>query len=464
MLGVLLTIVAIWLFVYKSYYYSLLIFCGLITLGFLVIPPAVLLYGAPVEKTSDLAIFYILAIIVSHYKSILHAIYNERLFRWVLIFIGFVTLDAIYSYEVLGYDMVGVIKVFRHYLFFFSFGVFILVPYQILVKLLHTIAVITVVQSILYLLQIPTGVILLGDADNVVINNMEQIGWVRYYNTPQYLLPSVFYFLFIYKYKSKVIHWFIVGVLLATVVAPMHRSYMLTVTLVVSTYIIFRQSNSKKTIYISLLVLVGYGALLIGPINSRLNEGLNDISKTFAPGRSLASIDYRTEDTFAYRMAHLFERVNYIQQKSARLVFGVGLLSEDTKQAEELRFEAGLYSRRLDRIAQVETGDIAWSLLILHLGFIGTGLFIIMNIYFLKLFFHYRSVPTSVLGLLSLSVTLLISFTGTELLMIHFRVFILLIFVMALKENKLMCAKNLIRSNEDVKDLSPRITQTINLA
>ncbi|SFD13496.1 hypothetical protein [Spirosoma endophyticum] len=466
MIGILLTLVAVWLFIFRSYYFSLLIFCGLVTFGFLIIPPAVLLYGAPFEKTSDLAIFYILAIIVSHYKTIQRVVNSEKLFKWIFIFLGFVLIDAIYSYQVLGYNLSGVLKVSRHYLFFLSFGVFILVPFPILTRLLHTIFIITVLQSVLFLLQIPTGTILLGDANNVVVNNMEQIGWVRYYNTPLYLIPSLFYFLFIYKHQSKLIYWIIAGILLATVVAPMHRLYILTVALVISVYLIFRQSNSNKAIYLSLLLLAGYGALLIDPVSSRLNVGLNDISKTFATGRSLAATDYDAEDTFAYRMAHLFERANYIQQKPERIIFGIGLLSEETKQAENLRFEAGLYNERIGRVAQVNTSDIAWSLLILHLGFFGTGLFIVLNICFIRFFYRNRTRLIGILGILTLSVTLLTSFTGTELLMIHFRVFLLLMSVISLQENKLSYIQNNIhldRMKGPVVDSPIRVTQTINL-
>ncbi|UFH56357.1 hypothetical protein [Spirosoma sp. KNUC1025] len=427
MVGILLTMLAIGLFLTQKYYPSLLIFFGFVSYGYLVIPPAFLLAGSPIEKTTDLAILYVLAILLFRLSTTSLIARKEPVFRWILIFLGFALIDTFYSHEVLGYDLAGVIRVFRSNLIFLSFGVLVMVPTTELLRVWHSIAIITVLQCIIYLLQLPVGAVLLGASYNITVNNMETIGWVRYYNTPSFLIPVFFYYLFVYRNSSRMLHWGIVGLLAATVIAPMHRSYILIVVLVISVYIMSQQTFSKRLIYIGMLVVAVNGALLIAPIRARVDTGLSDLSNTFAPGRSLAAVDYNAEDTFSYRMAHLFERVNYVLKEPGRLIFGVGMLSEDTQQAAKLNFEAGLFNERLGRISQVDTGDITWSLLILYLGVAGTILFIFMLIRFIRFFYQHRSMPLSVVGLLTLSTTLFLSFTGTDLVQIHFRAILIML-------------------------------------
>ncbi len=70
MIGALLTLVAISLFMTNRYYSSLLIFLGLLTQGFLVIPAEVLLAGLPIDKTADFSLVYVLTISLLRFSTL----------------------------------------------------------------------------------------------------------------------------------------------------------------------------------------------------------------------------------------------------------------------------------------------------------------------------------------------------------------------------------------------------------
>ncbi|GAB4024747.1 hypothetical protein [Spirosoma koreense] len=450
MLGILLLVLAFILFAVQRYYASLLIFFGFATNGFMCIPPAFILSGTSIDKTSDLCVLFILGILIYRFKTIVLIFKNESIFKWIMFFLLFIIIDTFYSLQILKYDTVGVIRVFRHNLIFLSLGVFFMVPKSELLRVWHTVAVITVFQCILFLIQLPTGIVLLDATIKVTINNMESIGWVRYYNTPTFLIPALFYFLFMYKSKRKWLQWLVVGLLITTEIAPMHRSHILTVALVASIYVLSKQSNFQRIVYLALLIVVGVGALSINSVNTRVLGGVEDLENTFYAKRSLSDLDYNQEDTFAYRMAHLAERANYISREVGSCIFGVGLLSEDTPQAKKLPFEAGLFNDRIGRKSQVETSDIVWSLLILYMGFVGTAIFIALSLKYLLLFYRNRYVNISVVGLLTLSTVLLLSFTSTELVQIHFRIITTLFLVAMLKTSKVKLKDTITNDKEDI--------------
>lgn len=436
MIGALLTLVAISLFMTNRYYSSLLIFLGLLTQGFLVIPADVLLAGLPVDKTADFSLVYVLTIGLLRFNTLRRAFQHEAPLRWVLAFVLFVFADALYSRFVLGYELSSVIRVFRHNLFYLSLGIFLMVPTGELMRVWHTASVITLVQCVLYLLQIPTGLVLLGDPSSTTINNMEAIGWIRYYNLPTFLIPTLFYYLFVHHPRSQTIRWAITGLLLITVIAPMHRSYMLVVVAVASVYILSQQTTSKRFIYVALLIIMGNGAMMIESVQSRMNDGLVDISKALAPGDNLARFGYDQNDTFSYRMVHLAERISYVVETPGRVLFGIGMISEDSKQASKLSFQAGLFNERTGQIRQVDTGDIAWSLLILYMGVVGVLFFVVLHVRVFRYFLRHMATPISVAGSLSLATVFLLSFTGTEILQNPSRVCLMLFLGIVVKQTR----------------------------
>ncbi|XWW45322.1 hypothetical protein JYG30_21730 [Fibrella sp. USSR17] len=368
-------------------------------------------------------------------KSILLVVRNELAFKWVLYFLAFVVVDALFSFYVFEYNILGIIKVFRNYLFLLSLGVFLLVPVRDLKKALHTLALVTVFQSFLYLLQIPLGIPLLQAGlagSEVIIHSAQETGLARFYNTPLFLTLTLFYFLLYYKYRSRLVNIFIVVILILAVLAPMHRGYIFSLTVIISVYLIFKESKKYKVFKVAALAICIVGVSFSGILDSRLSKGFSDFNKTFSGNRSITTISF-DDNTFAYRIAHLVERYNFINNDPKRYVFGIGFLSEEAKQAEKLPFSVGVIDEKSGRVNQINTGDIAWSLLVLQLGLAGTFLFVVILIAAIIFLYGKRIVPFSTIAMLILINSIFISFTGTEILMIPVRVAFLLLISLTIK-------------------------------
>ncbi|NID12283.1 hypothetical protein [Fibrivirga algicola] len=441
MICIILTVIGFVLFIAKRYLWSLLIFFCLLTNGYQLIPSSILMLGSPLEKSTDVLIFYVIAIFVCYISTILKAVKSEHIFKWMLFFLLFVTADAIYSIFVLSYDISGVVKVFRNYLFILSFGVLILVPVKILNRVFNILSVITIGQSVLYLLQIVTGLTLLQtgvSGGDVSVHDASETGLIRFYNLPLFLLPVLLNYLFNYKFKTRFYQIFTLGILLLAVVAPLHRSYIFTTLLVISVYIMTKQSFQKKIIYVVLTSIVLLAISTSSIVGNRLMKGADDMTSVFSKGASHFSDD-TDANSFAFRLLHLTERFDYIYKEPSRYFFGIGLLSESAKQISRMNFDIGTYNKKMESKTQVDTSDISWSVLLMHLGFVGTFLFIILNIKMIKYFYRYHKIPYSEIGILVLVSALFTSFAGIELLSIAFRVILIFFIVIVLKQkNKIL--------------------------
>lgn len=63
-------------------------------------------------------------------------------------------------------------------------------------------------------------------------------------------------------------------------------------------------------------------------------------------------------------------------------IFGLGFMAEGSKYTDNnFNFIIGLSDKTTDEIIQVDTSDIAWSLLILRYGILGTLMLLILYTY-----------------------------------------------------------------------------------
>ncbi|GAB3895557.1 hypothetical protein [Spirosoma agri] len=435
MLGLLLTGLAIYQFIFtRNYYCSLLIFFGLITNGFQLIPASILMAASPVDKLTDLALLYIVVLLFYRFDTLQNVIRREGVFKWVAAFVIFVLADAFYSCVVLDYSFSGVLKVLRANLFLLSFGVFFIVPTHVLIRVMRTVCAITVVLCVIFLIQIPLKTSFLAAqaaGSEAITHDIEGFGFTRFYNTPVYLTPVFFYYLFVHQFRSKMMQVSVVGILVLTVVAPMHRSYIITLFFVIVLYVLVTQRN-KRTMYLSAISVVAYLVSLIDVVSYRINEAFTDLGRTLSGSMVLGQMDY-SDNTLTFRIAHLLERFQYIMSLPLGWLFGIGLLGEDTKQANKLPFEVGIFQERYDRVAQIETGDIPWSMLLLQVGLVGAIFYTIVLVMLAKHFYKRKATLYSVAGLLWVTEALLASMLGVEMILIPFRVFMLFIAVIATK-------------------------------
>ena len=109
---------------------------------------------------------------------------------------------------------------------------------------------------------------------------------------------------------------------------------------------------------------------------------MNDIDKV-SKGEYMDTedIELDQESTLLFRFAHFYERFIETTETSIGSVFGVGFMSEGSKYTyNNFNFIVGLSDEKTNEIVQLDTSDIAWSLLILRYGIVGSIIFLFMCI------------------------------------------------------------------------------------
>lgn len=104
----------------------------------------------------------------------------------------------------------------------------------------------------------------------------------------------------------------------------------------------------------------------------------NVLSRRFAESKqdvaSLRAGSGYVEGNFSFRILLLGERMHYINQKAQYAIFGIGNVQE--RDFKKNVFKIGLLNDDND-VTQLDTGDIAWPLLFLRLGYVGTLVYLL---------------------------------------------------------------------------------------
>jgi hypothetical protein len=435
MLGAVLLLFALRQFHYKKFKECLFLFFLFVTNGFQLIPSSLLMAGLPLDKPSDLALIFILVVALK--KGVVFKQIGKQIpeSKWCFFLVFFLVLEIFYSYLEMGYTFVNIIQVFRPYLMLLSFVVFINVDLPILQKVFHRLAIVTIIQSALFLMQIflNTPILLAANGtDNVGINTLTN-GYARFYNTPSFLLPTLFYFLFVYKFRHKVVSFLVNGLLFLTVLGPMHRSLMLTVIASILIFILIRQRSRYRIVYLAGLSMVMVVVSFVGVINRRISEAFTDLVSTAQSNLRLQNINV-DDNTMLFRIGHFLERFEYIMSLNLGWLFGIGLISDNSPIADNLPFRNGLVSEKTQQVVQIDTGDLIWSPLFLTLGIVGTFIYTVIFIKLLKYFYSkVPETPYAIVGFLTVLMGFFTSFAGTEMLSITFRTMTILLLVLVYK-------------------------------
>ncbi|MFD1139494.1 hypothetical protein ACFQ4C_00140 [Larkinella insperata] len=276
--------------------------------------------------------------------------------------------------------------------------------------------VITLLQCVVYLVQIPLNqsflTIGLTGGDNIS-TTLDGDQYVRYYNTPILLTIALFYFIFIQNYDSLAYKAIVVSFVVMTVVAPMHRSLILINSLIILYgYGLLGKIRLKDVGYMVAACMIGLTILANTVVGDRMASALDDFQEV----QRASTIDkLQTEqNTFAYRIALFYERFEYVVRTPESWFFGLGLLTEDAPQAKKLSFTVGL-KNEWDEITQIDTGDNLWPLLLVRLGILGTFLYAFAFGKAAKFLFKNRFFPLSLVGFLFIIQQFLLSFTNTDM-------------------------------------------------
>lgn len=176
-------------------------------------------------------------------------------------------------------------------------------------------------------------------------------------------------FVNVFKFSEKVRIITTVGLFLP-VLFSMKMSYFTTISLIlISNYLLKQQMYIEKLFKYLVVCIVGAAVLFTAfPVfYQRFQETVRQTG--------VSSSSRIEEGNFSYRIEHFAERLNYILQKPVRSVRGLGYVQE--RNFHERPFKLG-QTNLLGRKAMLDTGDIAWSLLILRLGLVGLLLYFIV--------------------------------------------------------------------------------------
>ncbi len=133
---------------------------------------------------------------------------------------------------------------------------------------------------------------------------------------------------------------------------------------------------------------------------------------------------------FSYRILHFLERLDYVVSDEASALTGIGYVSEGNfKKTPFLLGQPNQYGAK----AQIDTGDIAWSILILRLGVLGCIGFITfyLNIFYKLYLERSNSTIFSVYAAYMIVCLLFLSFGNTIITYSEFYIIPLLLITMS---------------------------------
>lgn len=431
MLGFTLLLIAILQFERKKEF-SLLIIFFFVSNGFQIFPVSLLFIGLQIglSKSVDFAIIFAIIICIIHFKKALKILNFEKLklIKWFLLFI---IISFVYSWIILDYQLSYIFRVLRTSLIFLLVVPFILTEQQALWRFFKILSIISVLLSIIFILQIFLNKVLLFGAmdDNlgsVTTTNLNQ-SYTRFYNTPIFIVPALMYFIVVKKTIKPNLRLFSILILLIALVLPMHRTYLIALVCTFLIHFIMNKNNKYKIWILSVFGGVILLLLNIDILNTRITQAVNDIA-TFSLD---AKYIFNESNNFAYRLAHFYERFEYVALDPSKWVFGLGLIVDDAPEAQLLNFRYG-YDALTNTNYPISCADISFSSMILQLGILGTILYFKMIISTIRVI--YEKTHIGQIAFLFLFFYMFTIFTSNLIIDYSFKFSFILIVAIGIKE------------------------------
>ena len=177
-------------------------------------------------------------------------------------------------------------------------------------------------------------------------------------------LPSILVLFFVFllfsryfkfKFKRK---YFYISIFSALLLAALIRSWFIATVIGILGVLYFNEKFRLKTVFTGVVVAAGLIFLAYSnPIfQERFSAGLQEIEGL--------SLNGNVQGNLTFRLLHTAERLDYISKNLQYVIFGIGNITEyDFPNT----FLTGLIDKT-GRVTQLDTADIAWSLLFLRFG------------------------------------------------------------------------------------------------
>jgi len=385
--------------------------------GFQLIPVDMIIFpGMGVSKPYDwvlifcgMMFFFFPGLFIKH--DLWRNYKNLRYFGVVLILL---LLYSIYFRDV---EVSISVRVFRNFIFFLPAFLFVNMTREDFIKLFKLIVYATALSCLGYCLQTVTGLVILNTVggDAVIINQETEMA--RFYNLPVFIYPVIFFFFFGKHTLGLKYYKALMGIVVLAVLFSQHRNLMLAIFVC---YILHLFLSNKIKI-VSLVVYAAVAMVVFNVVDNllgnRFSAGAKDLSHASlgTSKAALYAVDINDLSTTEFRYYLVVERLQYVLLSPTTTLFGIGFLTEDSRQTQSLKFNVGLPDDA-GNVTQVDTGDVIWSVMLLQFGLVGILCFVLYYVYFFVKFYPYRYDPISQIGMLYIVILVITSFYGTSIL------------------------------------------------
>jgi hypothetical protein len=391
MIFVLIALSAIVLYVLDYKIPALLLFFFFITSGFNLVPEETTKF-AFISKGMDYAFLILFGIVVVDTLFIKDYLKSDFIVKYLIVFAVFLVLCVVYSKYGIGIGWSNIIRACRYQFFLTAYFVFRNMGKIQLERLLKYLFNVTVILSVLYLLQIflDKSILVEGMKANAEIFGMHL---PRYYNQPDMIQFFALMSIFCNPYKGA-LKYFTAAILLAALFGAFHRSLIGFSFLAIGVGYTLSLSRLLRIRILSCVAVLLTFAVVFEGYKFVHSRTYIDLTTVMSGNVADADIDVAdlSESTFTFRIAHLLERNEYLLNNPVAMFFGAGLLSDNSKNAEKMfDFKVGLIEELTGNVIQLDTGDISYSVLILKYGYLGTALVLFLFIYLMVFFYEKRA-------------------------------------------------------------------------
>lgn len=418
MIGLCCLLPAIYYYLSGRAWLAVFLLFFLATAGFQMVPVQwMVLPPLGVTKAYDWVLLFTGAIIFIR-PQVFAGFFVWKHFRVLAVYCLFLVVLLLYSIFVKEIEVSVAVRVFRNFIFFIS--LFLFLPLQIVdfEKIWKLVVYATSIASVLYCLQ---PLLHMGLLNKVISNlDVDREGSIvsRYYNVPVFICPVLF-FLFFPKHTFPIRFRNIqLGINVLAVLFTQHRNLMIAVLLCFFLYLIInnkvRLGNAIMYCILSVGILIGVDEFT----GKRLSKGVEDIGNTSLNRQVVQfhTIVLSDLSTTEFRKLVFLERLRFVWKDETRSVFGIGLMTDDSKKARSLRFYIGAPDDD-GNISQVANIDIVWAGMILQLGILGSLIFIFLHLFLIRIFFTQKRdqyMQTGIFYIVSLFIS---SFYGSIIVM-----------------------------------------------
>ena len=412
---ILIVIFAIGLYIWDYKVPALVIVFFFLTSGFNLIPEDIL-KDSLLSKGLDYAMLTIVGMVIVDSLCIKNYLKPDRLIWLILIFYAFLGVCIIYNKLVVGTSWSDIVRTLRYNVLWIAYLVFRNLSKERLFYLMKSLFLVTVVCATLYILQIFLNKSILNEAMKIYANVFD-MKIPRFYNQPDMLQIFTFMAIYFNPYKG-IAKITTTAILILALLGAFHRSLIIAFILAVSIGYIIQLPRVKRTVILTSIAIIGSIFIIFWGYNFANSRTIKDIaivtSGNVADFSSLdvdIDIEQLQKSTFTYRIAHLLERNQYLLDHQRAMLFGAGLMTEDSNlTASMFNFKIGLIEENKGKIMQLDTPDISYSILIMRYGYIGTLLVLSLYIFLMVYFYKNRNNPVGLFSFVYLIVVMVGSF------------------------------------------------------